>query len=41
MEEWRNDLADFSVELFCNGKLSQTGGGAFVLDRPLLARPRC
>jgi 2-oxo-3-hexenedioate decarboxylase len=36
-EAWRNELANFSVELSCNGKLSQTGGGAFVLDSPLLA----
>jgi 2-oxo-3-hexenedioate decarboxylase len=36
-EAWRNELAGFSVELSCNGKLRQTGGGAFVLDSPLLA----
>jgi 2-oxo-3-hexenedioate decarboxylase len=36
-EAWRDELANFSVELYCNEKLSQTGGGAFVLDSPLLA----
>ena len=36
-EAWRNELAGFSVELSCNGRPSQTGGGAFVLDSPLLA----
>lgn len=36
-EAWRDELAGFSVELSCNEKLSQTGGGAFVLDSPLLA----
>lgn len=34
---WQNELAGFSVELYCNGKLSQTGGGALVLDSPLRA----
>ena len=34
---WRNELAVFTVELSCNGKPSQIGGGAFVLDSPLLA----
>jgi 2-oxo-3-hexenedioate decarboxylase len=34
---WREELATFKVELFCNGKLSQRGGGALVLDSPLLA----
>ena len=35
--EWRPELAAFEVELYCNGKLSQRGGGALVLDSPLLA----
>jgi 2-oxo-3-hexenedioate decarboxylase len=35
--EWRQELASFTVELYCNGKLSQRGGGALVLDSPLLA----
>lgn len=34
---WRHELASFSVELYCDEKLSQTGGGALVLDSPLLA----
>jgi 2-oxo-3-hexenedioate decarboxylase len=36
-EAWRNELASFRVELYCNGKLSQSGGGAYVLDSPLRA----
>jgi 2-oxo-3-hexenedioate decarboxylase len=36
-ESWQHDLASFTVELCCNGKLSQTGAGAFVLGSPLLA----
>jgi 2-oxo-3-hexenedioate decarboxylase len=35
--EWQRELATFGVELYCNGKLSQRGGGALVLDNPLLA----
>jgi 2-oxo-3-hexenedioate decarboxylase len=35
--QWQRELANFGVELFCNGKLSQRGGGALVLDSPLLA----
>ena len=35
--EWQRELATFGVELFCNGKLRQRGGGALVLDSPLLA----
>jgi 2-oxo-3-hexenedioate decarboxylase len=35
--EWRNELTRFEVELCCNGKQSQRGGGALVLDSPLLA----
>jgi 2-oxo-3-hexenedioate decarboxylase len=34
---WRSELAGFTVELSCNGERRQTGGGAFVLDSPLLA----
>ena len=36
-EAWRRDLASFTVELHCDGKLRQTGGGALVLGSPLLA----
>ena len=35
--EWQRELATFVVELYCNGNLSQRGGGALVLDSPLLA----
>jgi 2-oxo-3-hexenedioate decarboxylase len=35
--EWQHELANFKVELYCNGKLSQRGSGALVLDSPLLA----
>jgi 2-keto-4-pentenoate hydratase len=35
--EWQHELASFTVELYCNGKLSQRGSGALVLDSPLLA----
>jgi 2-oxo-3-hexenedioate decarboxylase len=35
--EWQRELATFGVELYCNSKLSQRGGGALVLDSPLLA----
>jgi 2-oxo-3-hexenedioate decarboxylase len=34
---WQRELAGFSVELHCDGKLSQSGCGALVLDGPLLA----
>jgi len=34
---WRNELATFGIELYCNGKPSQRGGGALVLGSPLLA----
>lgn len=34
---WQHELATFCVELHCDGNLSQTGGGAFVLDSPLFA----
>ena len=36
-DAWQHELTSFSVELYCNEKLSQMGGGAFVLDSPLLA----
>jgi 2-oxo-3-hexenedioate decarboxylase len=36
-DAWHRELASFSIELFCDGKLSQTGGGALVLGSPLLA----
>jgi 2-oxo-3-hexenedioate decarboxylase len=35
--EWQHELATFQVELYCDGKLSQRGSGALVLDSPLLA----
>jgi 2-oxo-3-hexenedioate decarboxylase len=35
--EWQHELASFEVELYCDGKLSQRGSGALVLDSPLLA----
>lgn len=35
--EWQHELAGFTVELYCDGKLSQRGSGALVLDSPLLA----
>ena len=34
---WEHELATFDLELYCDGKLSQTGGGALVLDSPLHA----
>ena len=34
---WIRELAGFGIELHCDGKPSQTGGGALVLDSPLLA----
>jgi 2-oxo-3-hexenedioate decarboxylase len=36
-EAWQSELAGFGIELHCDGKPSQTGGGALVLDSPLLA----
>jgi 2-oxo-3-hexenedioate decarboxylase len=36
-EAWLRELSTFTVELSCNGEPSQTGGGALVLDSPLLA----
>jgi 2-oxo-3-hexenedioate decarboxylase len=35
--DWLRELATFRVELWCNGKLSQQGGGSLVLGSPLLA----
>jgi 2-oxo-3-hexenedioate decarboxylase len=35
--EWQHELATFEVELCCNGKLSQRGGGRLVLDSPVRA----
>ena len=35
--DWQRELATFAVELNCNGKLSQRGGGEFVLGSPILA----
>jgi 2-oxo-3-hexenedioate decarboxylase len=35
--QWRNELKSFQVELSCDGKLSQRGGGSLVLDSPLNA----
>ena len=36
-EEWQHELATFKAELYCNAKLNQSGGGALVLNSPLLA----
>ena len=35
--DWPRELATFSLELRCNGEARQNGGGALVLDSPLLA----
>jgi 2-oxo-3-hexenedioate decarboxylase len=35
--EWQRELATFEVELSCDGKLVQRGGGSLVLDSPLNA----
>lgn len=35
--EWQRELASFSASLSCNGTVVDTGGGAAVLDSPLLA----
>ena len=35
--QWQSELASFGVELYCNENLTQRGGGALVLDSPLLA----
>lgn len=34
---WQHELATFRADLYCNEELCQTGGGACVLDSPLLA----
>lgn len=34
---WQRELASFKAELSCNGRSSQTGGGAVVLGSPLRA----
>lgn len=34
---WQHELATFRAELYCDGNLSQTGGGALVLNSPLFA----
>jgi 2-oxo-3-hexenedioate decarboxylase len=35
--DWQRELATFEVELYCNNKLMQRGGGSLVLDSPLVA----
>lgn len=35
--EWLRELATFQVELWCNSRLSQRGGGSLVLDSPFQA----
>jgi|SRR5581483_9895303 len=35
--EWLRELAAFEVELCCDGRLAQRGGGALVLNSPFLA----
>jgi 2-keto-4-pentenoate hydratase len=35
--EWRRELASFTAQLYCNDTLIDSGGGAAVLDSPLLA----
>jgi 2-oxo-3-hexenedioate decarboxylase len=35
--EWQRELSTFEVELHCDGKPVQRGGGALVLDSPLRA----
>jgi 2-oxo-3-hexenedioate decarboxylase len=35
--DWKRKLAAFEVELHCDGKLMQRGGGSLVLDSPLVA----
>ena len=37
ISEWRRELASFTAQLFCNDRLIDSGGGAAVLDSPLLA----
>jgi len=35
--EWQREPATFKVELYCDSKLVQRGGGSLVLDSPLVA----
>jgi 2-oxo-3-hexenedioate decarboxylase len=35
--EWERELSTFEVELYCDCKLVQRGGGSLVLDSPLKA----
>src|SRR3954452_10641258 len=35
--EWQHELATFTVELACDSKVVQQGGGSLVLDSPLAA----
>ncbi|MFG1345501.1 hydratase [Xanthobacter autotrophicus DSM 431] len=35
--EWQRELTKFEVDLYCNNKLMQSGGGALVLGSPLVA----
>jgi 2-oxo-3-hexenedioate decarboxylase len=37
MSEWQRELASFRADLFCDGRSSQSGGGALVLGSPLVA----
>jgi 2-oxo-3-hexenedioate decarboxylase len=36
-KEWQRELATFKVELYCDSKLVQRGGGSLVPDSPLVA----
>lgn len=36
-DAWQRELANFTAQLCCNGALIDSGGGAAVLDSPLLA----
>jgi hypothetical protein len=35
--DWKRELATFEVELYCDSRLMQRGGGSLVLDSPLAA----
>ena len=35
--EWERELSTFEVELYCDSKLVQRGGGSLVLGNPLRA----
>jgi 2-oxo-3-hexenedioate decarboxylase len=39
-EAWVRELSSFTAELFCDGRLSQSGGGELVLGSPLRALAR-